>query len=388
MHSAYHGPVQDLHTLAHRLTGIKVKFVFRKNLGLWLLIASVASTVLSAWAPAAMANNKATAATPRKPKTPTGPPFGERADAMALADTLAQRHALPTPWVRKQLSQAREISSLPKLVLPPPVGVPKNWAAYHDRFVEPRRIEAGRAFWETHRTALARAEAQFGVPAAMIVGIIGVETYYGRHMGNYRVIDALTTLGLNFPAEHPRAAERQKFFQDELGHLLVQMRKSPKMTFSGSYAGAMGWPQFMPSSWARFAVDFDGDGRIDLINSPVDAIGSVARYFQAFGWKTGMPTHYAVNLDSADLQKDVLLAPDILPSFSAARFQELGAQLGPEAQAHVGPLALVELQNGEQPASYVAGTENFYVVTRYNWSSYYAMAVIKLGEAIKAAMPN
>ena len=214
MRSAYHGLVQDLHTLAHRLTGINVKFAFRKNLSGWVLTACVASAFLSAWTPAALAANKSAAATPRKPKTPTGPPFGQRADAMALADTLAQRHALPVQWVRKQLSQAREISSLPKLVLPPPVSVPKNWAAYHDRFVEPRRIEAGRAFWETHRAALARAEAQFGVPAAMIVGIIGVETYYGRHMGNYRVIDALTTLGLNFPAEHPRAAERQKFFQD------------------------------------------------------------------------------------------------------------------------------------------------------------------------------
>ena len=176
MLSAYHGLALDLHTLAQRLTGINVKFALRKNLGLWVLTVSVASAVLSAWTPAALASNKAATATPRKPPTPTGPPFGQRADAMALADTLAQRHALPVQWARKQLSQAREISSLPKLVLPPPLGVPKNWAAYHDRFVEPRRIEAGRAFWENHRSALARAESQFGVPAAMIVGVIGVET--------------------------------------------------------------------------------------------------------------------------------------------------------------------------------------------------------------------
>ena len=368
--------------------GINVEFVFRKTWGGWLLTAVVALLLSASWTPPTLAAGKtSTTTSPRKPKTPTGPPFGQRADAMALADTLAQRHALPAKWVRQQLSQAREIAAIPKLVLPPPVGVPKNWAAYHDRFVEPRRIEAGRAFWETHRATLARAEAQFGVPAEMVVGIIGVETFFGRHMGNYRVIDALVTLSLDFPAEHPRAAERQKFFQDELGHLLVQMRRSPKASLTGSYAGAMGWPQFMPSSWARFAVDYDGDGRIDLINSPVDAIGSVARYFQAFGWKTGMPTHYPVNLDNPALQKDTLLAPDILPSFSPARFQELGAQLDAEAQNHAGLLALVELQNGDQPPSYVAGTENFYVVTRYNWSSYYAMAVIALGQAVKAARP-
>ncbi len=364
-----------------------MRLAFRKNLGMWLLTACVTAGGLACWMPAAMAAGKTASASPRQPKTPTGPPFGQRADAMALADTLAQRHALPVTWVRQQLSQARDIAVIPRLVMPPAVGVPKNWAVYRDRFVEPRRIEAGLAFWDTHRTALARAEAQFGVPAEMIVGIIGVETYFGRHMGHYRAIDALTTLSLNFPKEHPRATEREKFFQDELGHLLVHMRKSPKTRFTGSYAGAMGWPQFMPSSWARFALDFDGDGRIDLINSPVDAIGSVARYFQAFGWKTGMPTHYPVNLDSPNLQKETLLAPDILPSFSPLRFQELGAQIGPEAQLHSGQLALVELQNGDQAPSYVAGTENFYVVTRYNWSSYYAMAVIELGQAVKAARP-
>ena len=351
----------------------------QKNRSTRLFLACTALAVAGHWASQAIAAKPA--------KTPTGPAFGQRAEAMALAETLAQRHALPVQWGRKQLGQAREIAHIPKLVMPAPAGVPKNWAAYRDRFIEPQRIQAGRHFWQKHQAALARAEAQFGVPAEMIVGIIGVETYYGRHLGNYRVIDALTTLSLNFPTEHPRAAERQKFFQDELGHLLVQMRKAPQTTFSGSYAGAMGWPQFMPSSWARFAVDFDGDGRIDLINSPVDAIGSVARYFQAFGWKAGMPTHYPVNLDSPALQKDSLLAPDILPTFSPLRFQELGAQLGPQAQLHPGLLALVELQNGEQPASYLAGTENFYVVTRYNWSSYYAMAVIELGEAIKATRP-
>jgi membrane-bound lytic murein transglycosylase B len=158
------------------------------------------------------------------------------------------------------------------------------------------------------------------------------------------------------------------------------------MTLRGSYAGAMGLPQFMPSSWAKFAVDFDGDGRIDLFNSPADVIGSVANYFKTFGWHTGMPTHYSVSFNSEKLDLEALLLPDILPTFSAASFIAKGAVLDTDAQTHSGPLALVELQNGDKPPSYVAGTENFYVITRYNWSSYYAMAVIELGRAVREAM--
>jgi membrane-bound lytic murein transglycosylase B len=211
-----------------------------------------------------------------------------------------------------------------------------------------------------------------------------VETFYGQNMGNYRVLDALTTLTLSFPSAHPRAAERQAFFKSELGHFLVQAHSEGDANAKGSFAGAMGWPQFMPSSIVKFAVDFDGDGRIDLRNNPVDAIGSVANYFKAFGWQTDMPTHYTVGFDETRLDKPTLLAPDILPSFSVSNFQAKGAILDEQAQKHNGPLALVELFNGDDAPSYVAGTDNFYVVTRYNWSSYYALAVIELGQAVKA----
>ena len=144
----------------------------------------------------------------------------------------------------------------------------------------------------------------------------------------------------------------------------------------------MGMPQFMPSSWNHYAVDFDGDGRIDLFNSTADAIGSVANYFKAFGWKSGLPTHYPVTLSPGQTEMDALLAPDILPTFNVSSFTAKGAQLEGAALQHEGPLALIELRNGEAAPSYVAGTENFYVVTRYNWSSYYAMAVIELGQAV------
>ena len=310
--------------------------------------------------------------------------YGKTTEAMALADELAQQHNLPKAWVRQQISKAQHLKGVPKMVLPPTVPTAKNWRAYRERFIENRRIDAGTQFWQTYQNDLARAEQTYGVPAEMVVGIIGVETFYGQHMGNFRVLDALTTLTLNFPAAHPRAAERQAFFKSELGHFLVQAHSQGNANATGSFAGAMGWPQFMPSSVAKFAVDFDGDGRIDLRNSPVDAIGSVANYFKTFGWQTGMPTHYPVGFDEARLDKPTLLAPDILPSFSVSNFIAKGAVLDEQAQKHNGPLALVELFNGDDAPSYVAGTDNFYVVTRYNWSSYYAMAVIELGQAIKA----
>ena len=317
--------------------------------------------------------------------SPNGPVYGDTARVRQLAHTLAQSHELPEKWLVQQLKQARRLSGVPQMVLPPTVPTSKNWQAYRERFIEARRIEAGAQFWNTYRDALARAEQRYGVPAEMVVGIMGVETFYGKHTGNYRVIDTLTTLTLDFPSAHPRAEQRQAFFQNELGtYLKLQHAQAfAQREVKGSFAGAMGWPQFMPSSLRQFAVDFDEDGRIDLQNSPVDAIGSVAHYFQAYGWKTGMPTHYPVQFDAARLDLPTLLAPDILPSFSVANFEAKGAMLDATARQHNGPLALIELFNGEAAPSYVAGTDNFYVVTRYNWSSYYAMAVIELGQAVK-----
>ena len=322
-------------------------------------------------------------------KAAKAPTHGDTPEVQALAERIAQTHALPAPWVRRHLSHAVRLDSLSALVLPPATPSAKNWQAYRARFVEPRRIAAGLAFWQQHAQALQRAELRYGVPAELVVGIIGVETYYGRHMGNFRLIDALSTLALNFPTEHPRHAERRAFFQAELGHFLAQAHRSgpSALNAKGSYAGAAGWPQFMPSSVDQWAVDFDGNGRIDLVRSPVDAIGSVANYLKSFGWVSGMPTHYPVTPPVDPGPLETLLLPDILPSFSAERMTELGATLDAAGQKHTGPMALVELFNGGQTPSYVAGTENFYVVTRYNWSSYYALAVIDLAQAIRDARP-
>jgi len=319
---------------------------------------------------------------------PQGTPYGNRADVLQQAQDIAQRRDLDPEWVRNVLTKAHYLPSITKLMLPPLQGTLKNWRTYRSRFVEPVRIAAGVKFWQTYRDSLQRAEQTYGVPPEIVVGIIGVETIYGQQMGNFRVIDALATLAFDFPQAHPRAVARQAFFQAELEQFLSlssRMGNDP-MAARGSYAGAMGMPQFMPSSWGKFAVDFDGDGKVDVFNSPADTIGSVANYFHSFGWQPGMPTHYGVQFDTTKLDLDTLLAPDILPTFSVSRMASLGAVVETPGASHTGLLALIELQNGTNAPQYVAGTENFYTITRYNWSSYYAMAVIELGQAVKLMM--
>jgi len=334
---------------------------------------------------------KASAKTSAKGKAnAAGPAYASRPEVMRFADELAAQRNLDGAWVRRAIGQARHIPAVVKLMQPPTQPFVKNWAVYRSRFIDDTRIAAGVKFWQSHAATLARAEKEYGVPQEIIVGIIGVETIYGQNTGNFRVMDALTTLAFDFPAAHPRAAERSEFFKRELEQFLSHQNRlgTDPMLALGSYAGAMGLPQFMPSSWVRFAVDFDGDDKIDLWNSPADAIGSVASYFKAFNWQTGMPTHYPVSFDKTRLDMDALMAPDILPTFSVASFAAKGAVLESEALQHKGPLALIELLNGPNAPSFVAGTDNFYVITRYNWSSYYAMAVIELGQAVAREMKN
>ncbi len=327
----------------------------------------------------------------KRAATPADPTYAERDDAMRFADDMAARRGLDPQWVRAAIGQAVFLRNVPRLMLPPARGTAKNWRVYRSRFIDPVRIRAGVDFWQRNQANLARAYTQFGVPPEMIVGIVGVETIYGRNVGSFRVIDALATLTFDFPPQHPRAEARQAFFQDELEQFLSLCQRTgmDPMAPLGSYAGAMGLPQFMPSSWAKYAIDFDGDGRIDLWNSEADVIGSVANYFRAFGWQPGMPTHYPVRL-APEAQMDTLLAPDILPSFTASRFVELGA-VPVGGMGHSGKLALVELQNGDPAVpgnepQYLAGTDNFYVITRYNWSSYYALSVIELGDEVARAL--
>ena len=351
--------------------------------------------------------------------------YGRRDDLMAFGAEVATRRGLDVNEVQRTLAQARLVPSIVKAVMPPPAGTAKNWAAYRARFVEPKRIAAGVAFWQANEAWLTLAEQRYGVPPEIVVGIVGVETLYGQHMGNYRVIDALATLGFDFPAERK---DRSAFFRDELEQLLVMTapkpaasRQTPQgdqehsgtaqrvleshreggdpLAVKGSYAGALGMPQFMPSSVNKYAVDFDGNGHIDLHASTADVIGSVAHYLAEFGWQRGLPTHFEVAVPSDASERALLLGPDILPTFTARQFIDHGAVFGTVAppltdnndnkdsngRDSSAKLALVELQNGPDAPSYVAGTTNFYAVTRYNWSSYYAMAVIELGQAVRRA---
>ncbi len=319
----------------------------------------------------------------RPPAVAAAPTYAGHPAVAAFAARVAAQHQLDAEWLRTQLAQARRIETVRKLVMPPPAGTAKNWAAYRSRFVEPQRIAAGVAFWREHERWLDEAEARWGVPPEIIVGIIGVETYYGRLTGNFRLVDALATLSFDFP---PGRRDRSDFFRSELAAFFVLCAREGRdpQTVKGSYAGAMGLPQFMPGSVNRWAVDFDDDGHVDLLGSGADAVGSVAHYLAAFGWQRGLPTHYAVAVPVDATDRAALLGPDILPSFTAAQFAERGAELDAPGRGHDGLLALVELQNGERAPSYVAGTTNFYAITRYNWSSYYAMAVIDLAQALRA----
>jgi len=328
----------------------------------------------------------------KPPKHPKSPPAPKDAAPYALTDKvgpveLAQFAAdagLDPGEALPVLAQAQIQPSVQRLVMPPPAGKAKDWSTYRALFIEPRRIQAGVEFWAANAAALARAEDQYGVPAEIVIGVLGVETFYGRIMGRYRVIDALATLSFAFPTGR---SDRSPFFRGELVELfkLAKREGADPLAYTGSYAGAMGLPQFMPGSWNRHAVDFDGDGHIDLINSPSDAIGSVAHYLAEYGWQRGMTTHYSVALPADTTVRARLLSPDVVPSFTAQELQTAGATPSEAALDFGGKLAVVELQNGAKAPSYVLGTPNFYAVTRYNHSSYYAMAVIELGRAVVAA---
>ncbi len=320
------------------------------------------------------------AAAPRKDEEPQA--YGEREDVMRFAEEAAQRQGLDPARTRETLARARFVPAVTRLIMPPPAGTAKNWAAYRSRFVEPVRIRAGLAFWQDNERWLADAEQRWGVPPSIVLGIVGVETIYGRHTGAFRVLDALATLSFDFPTGR---RDRTPFFRSELEAFLMycQQEALDPIEPLGSYAGAMGMPQFMPSSLLRYGIDFDEDGHVDLHRNPADVIGSVAHYLAQFGWERDAPTHFAVAAPVEVRERALMLVPDIVPSFAAAEFAERGARLDEAGRGWGGKLALIELANGDAAPSYVAGTGNFYAITRYNWSSYYAMAVIELGEAIR-----
>ncbi|HVE11626.1 MAG TPA: lytic murein transglycosylase B, partial [Paraburkholderia sp.] len=279
-----------------------------------------------------------------------------------------------------------------KLVTPSTSPTVKNWRAYQARFLDPVRINAGVEFWRENEATLQRAYQEFGVPPEVIVGIIGVETIYGRYMGNFRVLDALTTLTFDYP-DTPNRADREATFRKNLADYLVWTRDSQidPTSVLGSYTGAIGIPQFLPSSIVQYAVDYDGDGKIDLRTSQADAIGSVANYLKQNGWENGRPVVWNIASDPGSLgiaQAAANGQPE--PHWSLEQLLRAGMlmnepSLNVTAEAGT-PVTVVDLPSPARPTEYVLGLKNFYVLTRYNRSFFYALAVYQLGQRVKSQL--
>jgi membrane-bound lytic murein transglycosylase B len=305
-----------------------------------------------------------------------------REDVRDYITELARDHAFDEAELLDLFSEAERKESIRKAMSRPAEKTLK-WYEYRQIFVKEPRISQGLVFWEDNAATLARAEAEFGVPPEYVVAIIGVETRYGRIVGSFRVVDALATLAFDYPTDTGRS--RADFFRRELTEFLLLAREENKdpLSLNGSYAGAMGYGQFIPSSFRAYAVDFDGDGLRDIWTNETDAIGSVANYFSVHGWQPGQPTvELAALSPEADLASlDALANSTLEPEQSVASLAALGLGLGdldPQQSAALFRMAL------ENDVEYWVGLQNFYVITRYNRSRLYSLAVHQLAQLILA----
>ncbi|MFL1454471.1 lytic murein transglycosylase B [Marinobacter sp. GN3S48] len=248
-----------------------------------------------------------------------------------------------------------------------------TWGEYRQIFIKPDRIKRGLAFLEEYEEAFARAESRFGVPAPIIAAIIGVETWYGNYTGNYRVMDALATLAFDYPP-------RSRFFRSELVQYLLMTREQgfDPLAVKGSYAGAMGYGQFISSSYRNFAIDFDDDGIADILTNPVDAIGSVANYFGKHHWREGEPV--AERLESDLPEGSPLLTRELKPQLTVSDYRDAGLEPRQEVEGDAAARAIL-LQGANGPELWLT-YHNFYVITRYNHSHLYALAVKQLADEL------
>ena len=327
-----------------------------------------------------------------------------------LIAQIAQTQGIPQASLESGFSDAKTIPSIRKLVLPPSGSFKKNWVVYRKRFIEPVRLKAGKAFWEQNQAFLSKVEQESGVPAEVIVSIIGIETIYGRQTGNFRVKDVLSTLAFSYP-DTPNKASREQLFKDQLQELILmcwtegggslpannskqglnQTRLNACLNQNSSYAGAIGLPQFMPSSIRSFAVDGDGDGRIDLKQSPKDAIASVANFMRKHGWQPGMPIYFPVQEGAisearalADGEPQLKYSVEALIAKGILTKEQGDLQaggVGPQSKALIVDLPYPD-KDGNDQVRYVVGLNNFLTIVQYNRSYFYAQSVAEFAEAL------
>ena len=357
---------------------------------------------------------------PKQPTKPEQPIVNQADDTVAearfsqnlneLLSQVSQTQEIPLQSLESGFLDAKTIPSIRKLVLPPSGTFKKNWLVYRKRFIEPVRLKAGKAFWEENRAFLSQVEQDSGVPAEIIVAIIGIETIYGRQTGNFRVKDVLATLAFSYP-ETPNKPAREQLFKDQLKELILlcwteaggklpaknntqgvnNARFSACLNQNSSYAGAIGLPQFMPSSIRSFAVDGDGDGRIDLKQSPKDAIASVGNFMKKHGWQSGMPISFPVQSNGIEAAKELadgqpqlkhtvqeLIEKGILTK-QQGDLQSGGVE--PSSKAFIVDLPYPD-KDGSDQVQYFVGLNNFLTIVQYNRSYFYAQSVAEFAEAL------
>lgn len=297
-----------------------------------------------------------------------------RNDVRAFLTEMQDAHGFPQQRLYKLFSRVKISDSILQAISRPAEKL--AWYKYRSYFVQQDRVQRGVEFWRRHKNILARAEREFGVPQEIMVAIIGVETFYGKQKGGYRVLDALSTLAFDYP-------KRSKFFRSELEQYLLLTREQnvDPLTLKGSYAGAMGIPQFISSSYRHYAIDFDNDGHIDIWNNPYDAIGSVANYFKLHNWLPGGPV--TVKATAINDQYHKVISTDLKPALVYSELVAAGIRSAHKI-ANNEKVTLIELELADGVELWL-GLHNFYVITRYNHSALYAMAVYQLSAKIKAA---
>jgi len=289
----------------------------------------------------------------------------------AYIDEMVAKHQFKRDELQQAFNRAEYRAEVIDSITKP--AILKPWVEYRPNFINPQRIDGGVQFWKKYSAALKRAEQQYGVPQEIILGILGVETMYGRNAGRYRALDALTTLAFDYP-------RRADFFREELTQYLLLAREQgfDLMSIQGSYAGALGIPQFMPSSYRRYGVDFNGNGKVDLLLEPEDAIGSVANYLKQYGWRAGEPIALISKVDD---EKRLGAVGDVRPYIA---WRDVGVLPLNKPEGEMPPAWLLDF-TVESGKEYWLVFNNFNVIMRYNNSNFYAMSVFQLADAIRRA---